>query len=151
MRTQASTVLFIRYGLWCLDMIGHGCRAELSPTLTSLLFLPEQDCIREEYMIFINLISHVNLTCLSLLYGRTHSVISRGREIELCGLLARIIKILKARVQVPPNFLARHRKLCFKMFLNILIFVAFYQLNSSVMHFQFLFPNMKVAFCSFVT
>lgn len=63
MRTQASTVLFIRHGLWCLDVTGQGCRAELSPTLASLLFLPEQDCIRKECMIFINLISHVNWTC----------------------------------------------------------------------------------------
>ena len=63
--------------------MGHGCMAEVSSTLTSLIFEPEQDCIREECMIFINLISHVNLTCLSQMYVRKISGIPRGREAEL--------------------------------------------------------------------
>lgn len=78
----------------CLHVTGRGCRAR---TLTAsyitaflLFFLslsrPEQDCIRGEYVIFINLISHGNFTCLSLTYGRNYSVISggvEGTEIEL--------------------------------------------------------------------
>lgn len=45
-------------------------------------FVPERDCIREECMICINLISHVNLMCLSVMYGRNPSVISRRKEAE---------------------------------------------------------------------
>lgn len=82
LRTQA--VPFCSFATVCdvWTLMGHGCMAEVSSTLTSLIFEPKQDCIREECMIFINLISHVNLTCLSQMYVRKISGISRGREAE---------------------------------------------------------------------
>ena len=83
LRTQAAP--FCSFATVCdvWTLMGHGCMAEVSSTLTSLIFEPEQDCIREECMIFINLISHVNLTCLSQMYVRKISGIPRGREAEL--------------------------------------------------------------------
>lgn len=56
------------------------CKSIINSYITA--FVPEWDCIREECMIFINLVSHVNLTCLPM-YGKNYSVISRGVETEL--------------------------------------------------------------------
>lgn len=40
---------------------------------------PQQDCIREEYVIFINLISHGNFTCLTpTVWEELFSDVKRG-------------------------------------------------------------------------
>lgn len=93
LRTQA--VLYCSFAMVCDVWTGQAMVAgQKDHQLLHHCFVPEQDCVREGCMIFINLISHVNLTRLSVMYGRNQSVISRGRETELSivnkvqGLLA---------------------------------------------------------------